>query len=355
MSYTLPKEIVRRETLSRTVLPGLTNLTHTSELEDLRDKFCVYITGSLARLEIDENSDLDLFVVDHVTPEDPLSFIETSRVIATLEAIRKASLFRERRYSRGGYFLRPLPFSSMIREIGDPQEDARNLFTARMLLLINSLPMINRPVYDDLRSRSIDAYWSTVDSGGQLRMVPHDKPHKPLMFMNDLRRWWLSVALNFERNHSHRAVSEKARARSEGGLEDPLDDPVVERRIANLKLRHARSLAVFTVLATLLAAQRSDGVTRADFDEALSLTPVQRLTAIREKSPDVQDTIDRILDMYASYLEFLSGNKTDLALRVQKDQEYKPMKQQSYRFHREICELLERLGKGSLLYDYMVV
>lgn len=355
MPCALPNELSRREALSRTILPALTNLTHTSELEDIQGKFCVYITGSLARLEIDENSDLDLFLVDHVIPDEPLTFIETSRVITTLEAIRKASLFHERKFSRGGFFLRPLPFSSMIQEIGDPQEDARNLFTARMLLLINSLPMINESVYHDLRRLSIDAYWSNVDSRGQLHMVPRDKPHKPLMFMNDLRRWWLSVALNFERNHGHRAVSKKALLRSEKGLEDPLGDPVVERRIANLKLRHARALAVYSVLAALLAAEQSDGVTRGDFDNILSLTPIQRLLSIRERVENVRNTVDRLLNMYASYLEFLTGGKSQLAARIRSDQQYKPMKQQSYEFHREICALLEKLGRGSLLYEYMIV
>ena len=354
----LPKEIIRRKELSKRVISTLVKWPTTENVEESYKKCCVYITGSLARYELDENSDLDLFVVDHFEPDNPesaLTFVEQSRIVSSLEDIRNDSLFAKRKFSRGGYFLQPLPFSAMVDEIGDPQDDARNLFTARMLLLINSYPMINKVGYGRLRKEATDAYWTLVDSKGCASTAPGDMPYKPIMFLNDLKRWWLSVALNFERNHNHRAIARKMELCKAQGIFDPLEDPRAERRLANLKLRHARVLAVYSVLANMLACEHSEGIIRSDFEDIIQSSPIERLIYIAQHRPNFERDVSRLLAMYATYLEFLTGSKAELASRIKDDKQYKPVKFQAYDFHSGLFNLMNRLGEKSLLYQYMVV
>lgn len=355
----LPPEIERRRDLSNRVLQALwTRSEWTSSLLALENKCCVYITGSLARHEIDNNSDLDLFVVDTIDPDDEttkLSLIEQSQVLSALDEIRRDSIFHERKFSRGGAFLHPKPFSAMVAEIGDPQDDAKNLFTARILLLVNSAPLMNKDVYHQLRSRSIDAYWLGVDSSGNAYKADPDAAHKPIMFINDLRRWWLSVALNFERYHNHKAISAAIAKRTLGHAADITTDPIIERRIANLKLRHARMLGVYSVIAAMLALSEDDGLKRGAFESILDANPVDRLLIIADAHPSVGGLVDSIICQYAEFLEKMTGTKEELFERMADDAQYKPLKRASYDFHRNVYTLLTNLGGEGILHRNVVI
>lgn len=354
----LPSEIERRRELSGRVSYALTSRKQwASSLINLQDKCCIYITGSLARSELDENSDLDLFVVDNINPDDKksaLTYVEQSQVVSALDEIRR-DYFADRKFSRGGLFLMPIPFSAMAAEIGDPQDDSKNLFTARMLLLINSFPLVNIEGYERLRSQIIDLYWSGMDSSGVTYSIPSDQGHKPIMFINDLRRWWLTVALNFERNNSHQTIQQKLRERSQGGIQSASDNPVIERRIADLKLRYARMLGVYSVLIGILAHAQNDGVLRTDFERIIAASPVDRLLQVAEKIPDSASQISSILASYSNHLAFLAGKKEEVASRAADDSQYKPLKEAAYEFHSQVFELMESLGAGSILYRYMVI
>lgn len=76
---------------------------------------------------------------------------------------------------------------------------------------------------------------------------------------------------------------------------------------------------------------------------------------IAQYHPNFEEDVSRLLAMYATYLEFLTGSKVELASRIKDDKQYKPVKFQAYDFHSGLFNLINRLGEKSLLYQYIVV
>lgn len=318
-------------------------------IHDIAAKSCVYLTGSLARYEAAAGSDIDLFVVDCFL-DDPnrpaakqeLSIIEEARLLAWLDAVRSAAKFRP--FSRGGYFVRKHSFDSMIAKIGDASDDADNAFTARMLLLINSLPFLNESIYYDLRDKSLDAYWYNV-SDGQPKLIDPEKPFFPVMLINDLRPWWSSVALNFERDHrlDREPVSEF----------DHL--ALVDRRIANLKLRYPRMLAVYSVLIGILAASGENGLTRAETVAVLEATPVDRLQIVGAQSDARRHLTEEIVTMYNSYLRVMDRPKGELRMYFSDHAVAKQLKETAYEFHDKVSALFLEVGRHRSLFSYCII
>ena len=76
---------------------------------------------------------------------------------------------------------------------------------------------------------------------------------------------------------------------------------------------------------------------------------------IAQYHPNFEEDVSRLLAMYSTYLEFLTGSKVELASRIKDDKQYKPVKFQAYDFHSGLFNLINRLGEKSLLYQYIVV
>lgn len=305
--------------------------------EGVTERSCIYVTGSMARDEATEGSDLDLFVIDRLTKEmAPLSYVETSHLIAHLDDVRGDAKFRP--FSRGGEFVRTHELESLLELIGDPLDDAQNAFTARILLLINSRPLTNLSAYQDARKRILDSYW--------IPQSPNDD-FRPIMLVNDIRRWWGVLCLNFER-YNPQVVVDAYTAHSPA-----------ERRISNLKLRFARVMAAYTPILGLIHSSDDHGfVTRAGSEAVLNDTPIGRLEKIESDqaaSPEVRAVVTGVLDRYDRYLEFMNRSKEDLHRSVSKDSTWHPEKQKAYEFHHEFVSLYSMLGVGKALYEYSLV
>jgi predicted nucleotidyltransferase len=80
---------------------------------------CVYITGSMARDEAFNLSDLDLFIMDDFTDGVPrLTPIRHAELLAGLNQARQIAGFRP--FSRGGSFLENHSFQEMMQQTGTP-------------------------------------------------------------------------------------------------------------------------------------------------------------------------------------------------------------------------------------------
>lgn len=101
----------------------------------------VFCAGSLARREIGSKSDMDVFVM----ADDEIG--EASR-------LREYTLFAEvininrglglPPFSNDGQYLKIYPLSDIKRLTGSPRDDGENLFTARMLLILESEPLLHK-------------------------------------------------------------------------------------------------------------------------------------------------------------------------------------------------------------------
>src|SRR5208283_4056259 len=122
------------------------------------DKTCVYATGSFGRGEASEHSDLDLFIVGRSeNNQRELSRLDEIRLMAALiEATRKLSIPE---FSKDGEYLIHYSQQELIQTLGKREDDAKNTFTARLLLLLESRAVLGDAVYRSAVSGVVAAYW----------------------------------------------------------------------------------------------------------------------------------------------------------------------------------------------------
>ena len=108
----------------------------------------MYATGSFGRGEASSFSDLDLFIVGRS--------IDKRRALGNLDEICiKADLIDVTlelnipEFSGDGAYLASYEILKLVNELGTPQDDAHNTFTARLLLLLESRALIGEPVYNE--------------------------------------------------------------------------------------------------------------------------------------------------------------------------------------------------------------
>ena len=140
--------------------------------QDLKDaealadgKACVYATGSFGRRESGTHSDLDLFIVGKadgkVRPDGKqgslLSRLDEICIKADLiEVTRKLGIPE---FSGDGRYLTHYSVNDFTKTLGTPEDDVTNTFTARLLLLLESRPLVEPAVYGDIIGEVIAAYW----------------------------------------------------------------------------------------------------------------------------------------------------------------------------------------------------
>lgn len=122
------------------------------------NKACVYITGSYARGEASPHSDLDLFIVGFGDKQNrALSRLDEICVKAQLiEVTRRLDLPE---FSGDGKYLIHHTVDDLVTTLGEPEDDAANTFTARLLLLLESRPLLGSDVYESAIKGVVDAYW----------------------------------------------------------------------------------------------------------------------------------------------------------------------------------------------------
>ncbi len=114
-----------------------------------KDKACVYATGSFGRGEASAHSDLDLFIVgkdaqggsnSEKKPRSQLRRLDEICINAELIHATKSLSIPE--FSGDGEYLSHYSVSDLIETLGTRQDDVSNTFTARLLLLLESCPLV---------------------------------------------------------------------------------------------------------------------------------------------------------------------------------------------------------------------
>lgn len=238
-----------------------------------RTDLCIYAAGSLARNETGKVSDLDLFFLSHCQP--PRAH---ARIISRLGEIQIfADLIRLNEdlglepFSGDGLYLKIHEVDDVIDGTGSSEDDSENLFTTRLLLLLESTPLAGELVYEDAINRVLDMYFR--DGRGR-------KGFRPLFLLNDILRYWRTLCLNYERD---RAVEGK---------------PWWKR---NLNLKFPRKLTVYSTVLTMIASQMS---TAEDFKAIVSMTPMKRLAFALDRMGDasLEPSFSAVLDDYEAFL-----------------------------------------------------
>lgn len=225
------------------------------ELRNCRD-LCVYATGSFARRDAGKYSDLDLFFVSTSTDLPPVSRIRQMLINADL--IRLCNSLGLPEFSGDGQYLEIHSLKTLVEEVGSQREDYFNVFTARLLLLLESTALYNVEVYDEVVSGCVHTYYRDYHD--------HTESFHPVFLANDISRFWKTLCLNYEHKRNRRDKGEEARRRS---------------HLKNFKLKFSRLLTCFSMVVCLCDRAEADHP-----DKAIKLvkqTPLARLDHLASK------------------------------------------------------------------------
>lgn len=251
-----------------------------TELATEWNNVAVFAAGSLGRFETGRQSDLDLFVLaEHrdsmKDKSSPISHLDEIRLFAKLININDKLDLPE--FSGDGRYLKAHSLQRIISSTGDEYDDIENLFTTRMLLLLESQAIWN----EDLRINAIKTVLSNYFKDGKGKA-----DFRPLFLLNDILRYWRTLCLNYERDRVKSSKWWKT----------------------NLNLKFSRKLTIFS---TVLLIVTQEAQTADDFIRISDLVPLQRLALALDKLGDLAllDLFSQFLDDYESFLAAKSFNE----------------------------------------------
>lgn len=244
------------------------------------DDVAVFAAGSLGRFEAGRQSDLDIFVLAKHRESmsgrtSPISHLDEIRLFSKLIEINSKLQLPE--FSGDGRYLKAHSVERIISSTGDAHDDIENLFTTRMLLLLESQAIWNSALRADAIKEVLSYYFK--DGKGKTDF-------RPLFLLNDILRYWRTLCLNYERD---RVTSKKWWK-------------------TNLNLKFSRKLTIFS---TVLLIVTQEAQTIDDFIRIADLVPLERLALALDKLGDESliDRFDQFLSDYESFLAAKSFNE----------------------------------------------
>lgn len=292
------------------------------------------MTGSFAREEASPHSDLDLFIVSKCkdgSTQSLLSRLDDICVKAELIQATRDLEFPE--FSGDGEYLTKHTDDGLIKTLGTAKDDAENTFTARLLLLLESKPLLGGDVYEEITQNVIEAYWRDYED--------HKNGFIPAYLANDILRLWRTFCVNYE-----------ARTRTEPA------EQKAKRKLKNYKLKHSRMLTCYSALLYLSAVySECETVTPDNAIHMIHLTPSQRLDWLLSKQ-QLRDAHADISELLSSYEEFLKNTdlpEEALIREFQNKERSKAMFEQAYQFGDLMFKVLHTVGGQSRFHRLLVV
>lgn len=175
----------------------------------------------------------------------------------------------------------------MRQHLGGRRDDYENLFTARLLLLLESQPIYNESLYGEVLRDITLSYFRDYED--------HEKDFRPTFLVNDILRFWKTLCLNYE--HSRNVAQD--------------DDMELRKNyLKNLKLKFSRMLTCFSLVIPLAMPRGS-----LEPEECVLLMrkrPLERLQSIAIES-DCNAIWEKLANDYAWFLE-ATGRPRDQVL-----------------------------------------
>jgi predicted nucleotidyltransferase len=256
---------------------GIKSIPELKENGDL----CIYVTGSYGRLEANEYSDLDLFFIN----KGSLKTNRVSNINKTLIDARLINLTRDLNFpefSGDGEYLKIHYLNDMKDDLGSPLDDFSNLFTARLLLLLESRPLYNEGVYNDALKDVVGTYFRDYHD--------HHSDFKPIFLVNDIIRYWKTLCLNYEHKRNRKE-------------EEPAKK--LSNHVKNLKLKFSRLNICFSMIYAV--SQKRSSISTDDVFDLCKKTPIDRF----EAAPNDLD-YKKLIESYTWFLKTTNQSKDDL-------------------------------------------
>jgi predicted nucleotidyltransferase len=296
------------------------------------EKACVYAIGSFGRGEANPHSDLDLFIAGQGAPDKPvIRGLDEILIKADLiDATRKLGIPD---FSGEGEYVKHYSVKELVDTLGTPEDDVQNTFTARLLLLLESIPLIGDTAYHQITDEVIAAYWKDYEQNKNNFM--------PAFLANDILRMWRTFCVNYE-----------ARTQSQPEAQ------MAKRRLKNYKLKHSRLLTCYSALLYLLAVfTKNKTVSPTDVKHMISITPTGRLEWLLQQSHCMKahESIQSLITQYEAFLEKTDAPEKELVELFKDKQRRKEHFGSKYEFGNSVSEVLSVIGHQSLFYRLLVV
>lgn len=316
--------LAERRTSSEATLEELRHrLESTAELKDV-PQLAIYATGSYGRREASPHSDLDLFFVS----EGP----EVGNIHKTLLDAALIRLTRELglpEFSGDGRWLQIHRVEEMIERLGTPRDDFENFFTARLLLLLESVPLCHNEAYEAILRRIVETYFR--DFAG------HESDFRPVFLLNDLLRFWRTICLNYE---SGRPLGEDQKIK-------------MKTRVKNLKLKFSRS---FTCFSTVMHLVSEPGGTSPDMLlEVVARPPAERVQLAAEKLDKGGELASEALNRYSWFLDLTDQAPSNIVEWISHDENHKMAMEQADAFGGTLYRIVSRLAEQAGVARYLVI
>lgn len=268
-----------------------------AKVSDLRERICIYTTGSFGRSGACSYSDLDVFIValeENVTQERRLSRLEEIELLASIVHTNRELGLPE--LDGDGGFLKVHQLEDYLKGLGKPHDDADNTFTGRLLLLLESKPIFGTTPYQLVRRECVLRYWTDYSD--------HSDSFLPAFLVNDILRFWRTLCVNYEA----------------GTTLNP-----ARRRAKNYKLKFSRLLTCFSAIVGIQAQFQQGGTVSAEeVIEILDRTPLERLRRIGDQLGGVvSNRITDLEELYDGFLRETNCSKHDLYGKMEDPDYYK--------------------------------
>ena len=243
--------IRQRRLYSQERISGLSErLGAIPEVQKLPD-LCVFATGSYARNEASAHSDIDLFFV-HKGEREQVKVSRLSELRLFARVIELGEELQFPTFSNDGEFLKLLYLDDMLNMLGGREDDFHNFFTARMLLLLESTPLVNNSLYEEIITSIIVAYFRDYPD--------HAVNFRPVFLINDILRFWKTLCLNYEHKRN-KPDDDLARKRAQ--------------QVKNFKLKFSRLMTCFGTIVAVCAMPAP--IEKEHILELTKLSPLERL------------------------------------------------------------------------------
>jgi len=293
---------------------------------------CVYVTGSFGRREASTHSDLDLFIVGLGTHKDP-ALSRLNQILVKADLIDASKKLNLPEFSGDGEYLTHHTVTELLETLGKPEDDASNTFTARLLLLLESSPLIGEPEYNRIVDDVIASYWRDYER--------NKNEFVPAFLANDILRMWRTFCVNYEARTQSVPPQKKAK-----------------RSLKNYKLKHSRMLTCYSGLLHLLALfSRNGTVSPTDAASMIRRTPTERLEWMlsQPELKEARPTLEKLIEAYERFLSNTDASEDELVEKFLNKNIKKQYWESSFEFGDLIFQAFSLIGNNNRFHRLLVV
>ncbi len=203
--------------------------------------------------------------------------------------------------------------------------------TARLLLLLESRPLIGLEIYRECLCGVVNRYWHDFEK--------HPGSFTPIFLVNDIARYWRTLCVNYEVIKEDRGIDRN------------------KRRVKNYKLKTSRLVMCYSTILWLLHTYEQKGtVTPTEFARLCEKSPRERLKEIQiGRGGETAMLLDRLLDDYDCFLAITNKSTEELIDQFSDDSFYDERREEATKVGDNVFKVIKSLNASSIFHRMLIV